>query len=146
MWPCRLRWPGREALRSSLSACQAWADLPPSAWTGRLCRNRFDLGSQFKLDGAEVAEMRVPPSGVVEALDVVADGGSADGAGGEVLEVDMLGLEGGEEALCDGVVVAVAGAAHAGGDSAVYEGLPILVAGVGATPVGVVHQAGRGVA
>jgi hypothetical protein len=98
---------------------------------------------RFKLDRADVAEMRVPAGGVVEALDVVADGGGAEGAGGEILVVDMLRLEGGEEALGDGVVVAVTGATHAGDDPAVDEGLPILVAGVGTTAIGVVEKAPR---
>jgi hypothetical protein len=40
----------------------------------------------------------------------VADGGGAEVASGEVLVVDVLGLERGEEALGDGVVVAVPGA------------------------------------
>jgi hypothetical protein len=50
----------------------------------------------------------VPPGSVVEMLDVVGDGGVSLFARGELLVVDVLGLQRGEEALGDGVVVAVA--------------------------------------
>jgi len=46
---------------------------------------------------------------LVEAIDVVGDRGSGDLAAEEVFVVDVLGLERHEEALGDGVVVAVAG-------------------------------------
>jgi hypothetical protein len=54
--------------------------------------SRWDL--DFKLDRAERGEVRVAPGGVVEALDVVADGGGAAGSDGDVLVVDVLGREG----------------------------------------------------
>jgi hypothetical protein len=49
--------------------------------------------------------MRVPPGGVVEAFDVVADRGGVDGSGGEVLVVDVFGLERGEEALATALIL-----------------------------------------
>ena len=50
--------------------------LPPLLRIAWLCGMSSGLGSQFKLDRADVAEVRVPPGGIVEALDVVADGGA----------------------------------------------------------------------
>src|ERR1700731_1274018 len=80
--------------------------------------------------------------GVVEALDVVGEGGARDVAAGEVLVVDVFGLERREEALGHGVVVAVAGAAHARDQPAAREGGAVVVAGVRAASVGVMQQAG----
>ena len=45
----------------------------------------------------------VPPVGVVEAFDVVEDGGSGLVRGGEAFPVEEFGLEGGEERLGYGV-------------------------------------------
>jgi hypothetical protein len=59
----------------------------------------------------DVAEVGMPPGRVVEAVDVVADRRVGDVAVGVVFVVDALGLQRREEALGDGVVVAVAGTA-----------------------------------
>ena len=61
---------------------------------------------------------------------------------GVVLVVDALGLERREEALGDGVVLAVALAAHARDDAALGERGAVVVARVGAAAVGVVHETG----
>ena len=50
--------------------------------------------------------------GVVEAFDVVEDGGSGLVPGGGAGPVQEFGLEGGEERLGYGVVVGVASASH----------------------------------
>ena len=50
--------------------------------------------------------------GVVEAFDVVEDGGAGLVAGGGAGPVQEFGLEGGEERLGYGVVVGVASASH----------------------------------
>src|SRR5215203_3730793 len=67
--------------------------------------------------GAEVAQGGVPPAGVVEALQVIEDRRAGLGAGGEPGPVQQLAFQGGEEALGDRVVIAVADRAH-GGDQA----------------------------
>src|SRR5512140_3543354 len=87
--------------------------------------------------------MRVAAEWVVEVVDVVADGIDR-GVAGIALVVDQLRLERGEEALCDGVVPAVAGATHAGDDAVHLKGPAIVLAGVRAAAVGVVHEAAGG--
>jgi hypothetical protein len=74
-------------------------------------------------------------------FDVVADGRGAEVASGEVLVVDVFGLERREEALGDSVVVAIAGAAHAHRDCMGGQDAAVVVAGVRATSVGVMHEA-----
>ena len=54
-----------------------------------------------------VSDGRVPPPGVVEAFDVVEDGGAGLVADGEAGPVEEFGLEGGEERLGYGVVVGI---------------------------------------
>jgi hypothetical protein len=56
------------------------------------------------------------------------------------MAVDEFGFEGGEEALGDGVVVAVADAAHRGRDPGIAQLLPEGERGVLAAMVAVVHQ------
>jgi len=67
----------------------------------------------FKLGRREVAEGGVSALAVVEGLDVLEDGGLGLPSGAPGLTMEQLGLEGGEEALGDGVVPAGAGAANA---------------------------------
>jgi hypothetical protein len=59
----------------------------------------------------------MPASGVVEAFDEVEAGGLGLGAGGEVVPVEQLGLQRGEEALGDGVIEAVCDAAGRGANA-----------------------------
>src|ERR1700744_2328461 len=84
----------------------------------------------------------MPPGRVVEAVDVLVDRRPADVVVGVVLMVDPLGLQRREEALGDGVVIAVAGATHARDDSPLGERGPVVVAGVGAAAIGVVYESG----
>ena len=55
----------------------------------------------------------MPSLDVVEVVDVVADGGGRRLVGGVALMVDEFCAQGGEEALGDGIVPAIASAAHA---------------------------------
>jgi len=64
-----------------------------------------------------VAEAGVQPSAVVEHFDVVGDGEAGPGAGVEAVVVEHLVLQGGEEALGDGVVPAHPGPPDAGPDA-----------------------------
>ena len=68
----------------------------------------------FEVDGALIAQRGVPPREIVEAFDVVEDVGTRIVPGTVRLPMAPFDLQGGEEALHDGIVVAVGGAAHAG--------------------------------
>src|SRR5690606_6061122 len=65
----------------------------------------------------DVAQRRVPPAGVVEALDKVEHGHLGLGLGPEPLLIEELALECGEEALAHRVVVRIADRAHRGPDA-----------------------------
>src|SRR6188508_2522263 len=67
----------------------------------------------FELGRREVAEGGMAALAIVEGLDVLEDGGPGLLAGGPGLAMEQLGLEGGEEALGDGVVPTGAGTADA---------------------------------
>src|SRR5918997_256153 len=97
----------------------------------------------FELGWREVAEGGMAALAVVEGLDVVEDGGPGLLAGPPGLSVEQLGLEGGEEALGDGVVPTGAGAADALADLPVGQAGGVGVGEVLGTPVGVVDPAGR---
>src|SRR3954454_19005072 len=70
------------------------------------------VGDRLELRWGEKAERGVPAAAVVEDLDVLEDLGAQLGLGWPAAAVDELLLQGREEALGDGVVVAVAAAAH----------------------------------
>src|SRR5215217_3176200 len=70
------------------------------------------VGNRLELRWGEKAERGVPAAAVVEDLDVVEDLVAQLGLGWPAAAVDELFLERREEALGDGVVVAVAAAAH----------------------------------
>ena len=90
------------------------------------------------------AEGRVKAGSVVEALDVIEDGGGRFIAGGEVAAVDQLMFEGAPERFHGGVVVAVAPAAH-GGDAAVLgQRGPIVCTGILASTIRVMKHTGTG--
>src|SRR5271169_3726694 len=86
----------------------------------------------------------MPPTRVVEVLEVVTDRDQCSVPGLVALVVDELGAERGEEALCGGVVPAVTSSAHAGDDASVSKRAGVLVARVGAPAVRVVHEAALG--
>src|SRR5262245_42048124 len=84
--------------------------------------------------------MRVPPNGVVEALEVVADGRNRCSAGCVAFVVDEFGAEGREEALRHGIVPAVASSAHARDDAVPVQQLPVTITCIGAAAVRVVNE------
>ena len=59
---------------------------------------------------------------------------------------DLFALEGFDKALAGGIVVGCGGAAHAGQDGVVFEHVEVLLRRILDAAVGVVHQAGRGLA
>ena len=59
------------------------------------------------------------------------------------VHVDLLPLEGLDEALAEGVVVGIAGTAHAGQDAVEFKQRGVLLGSVLDAAIGVVHQAGR---
>jgi hypothetical protein len=54
----------------------------------------------------------VKSGAVIEGLDVIEDGGTSSGAGGEAVVIDQFVFEAAPEGLDKGVIVAVAFAAH----------------------------------
>jgi len=66
----------------------------------------------LEVDRRDLAEGRVAPARVVEALDEVEDGHPGLGLGAEALTVEQLALERGEEALAECVVVRIADRSH----------------------------------
>src|SRR3954451_17471049 len=70
------------------------------------------VGDRLELRWGEISERGVPALAVVEDLDVLEDRAAQVGLGWPAAAVDELLLQGREEALGDGVVVAVAAAAH----------------------------------
>src|SRR5215207_414196 len=75
------------------------------------------VGDRLELRRGEKSERGVPAAAVVEDLDVLEDLGAQLGLGWPAAAVDELLLQGGEEALGDGVVVAVAARSHRLGDA-----------------------------
>ena len=67
---------------------------------------------------------RVPSPGVVEARDVLELGESGVGPGSKALAMEQFAFQAGEEALAQGIVVAVTYRTHRGSD----RGLPALIA------------------
>src|SRR5918996_3910789 len=97
----------------------------------------------FELGRRAVAEGGMAALAVVEGLDVLEDGGPGLLPGGPTLAMEQLGLEGGEEALGDGVVPAGAGAADALADVLLGQAGRVGVGEVLGAPVGVVYRARR---
>src|SRR4051794_40310205 len=96
----------------------------------------------FEVGGREVAEGGMAALAIVEGLDVLEDRGPGLLPGGPALAVEQLGLEGGEEALGDGVVPAGAGAADALADLPVGQPARVGVGEVLGAPVRMMDQAG----
>src|SRR5262245_8543769 len=93
----------------------------------------------FEVDGAEPIEVRVSPPSVVE-VDVIADVLHRVLSGPVLPAFDSLAFEAAEEALDDGVVVAIASAAHARYGLGFLEPLAVLVGRVLATTIRVVQE------
>src|SRR6476469_9073216 len=74
------------------------------------------VGDRLVLRWREIPERGVSASAIEEDLDVLEDLRAQFGLGGPAVAVDELLLKRGEEALGDGVVVAVTLAAHRLGD------------------------------
>src|SRR3954452_19064369 len=70
------------------------------------------VGDRLELRWGEISEREVPAPAVVEDLDVLEGRAAQVGLGWPTAAVDEFLLQGREEALGDGVVVAVAAAAH----------------------------------
>ena len=81
---------------------------------------------------------------VVKDFDEIEDGLARLGPGVEMAAVDEFVFEGAPEGLHGGIVVAVAFAAHGGDGLDVLAGVAIVLAGVLNAPVGMKHQACRG--
>src|SRR5213595_3065442 len=71
----------------------------------------------FKVDRALVVKTGVESGAVVEGLDVIKDGGTGLGAGGEAMVIDQFVFEGAPEGFDEGIIVAVAWTTH-GSDQA----------------------------
>ena len=79
---------------------------------------------------------------IIEAFDVIEDGGAGLVAGGKVTPVDQVQFEGAPEAFPGGVVIAVAAAAHRGDQTSLTQRSPVTVAGVLDAAIGVEEQIG----
>ena len=66
---------------------------------------------------------------VIKSLDVIKDGATRLGKGGEALVVDDFVFKAAPEGLDEGVVVAVAFATHGGDEAVLGEDLPVSGAG-----------------
>src|SRR5260370_25969935 len=92
-------------------------ELPRFRGRGPALGLRDDGVSLFIADRRQIVQTRMPAVRVVTALDEVEDGHPGLGLGGEAAPVQQLALEGGEEALTEGVVIGVAHAAHGRADT-----------------------------
>ena len=63
----------------------------------------------------------MPADGIVEALNVVRDRGVCDPVTGKISPFDVLGFQRREEALGDGIVIAITWSAYAGDDVSATE-------------------------
>ena len=84
--------------------------------------------------------------GIVEAFDVIEDGGAGLVVRGERLAINQLPFEGAPEAFHGGVVVAIALAAHGGDETRPGEGVTIIGGGILDPAIGVAEEFGRGLA
>ena len=85
----------------------------------------------------------MPAAAVIEGLDVIEDHKPCGGFGGRDGVVEAFGLEGGDEALGQRVVVGVALAAHAGRDVPGSEPLLERGGGILAAAIAVMDQTGE---
>src|SRR4051812_36522237 len=146
-----LTWPTRYSARST--GPDRFRNFPELAVQARF-RGRFGLaslqwrafgglcGPPFELHRAEEVERGVAPDGVVESLDVTADGVCSLGPGLEDGAPDELGFQRLEERLHHGIVETVAPARH-GNPEAVRPELGLIRRrAILAASVGVVDQPG----
>src|SRR5699024_3514786 len=107
----------------------------------------FDHGSgglMLELVWAQIAQGRMQASGVVDLLDEAGQSGGDLLEGRVIRDVDVLDLEGLEEALGLGVVVRVAAAAHRADEAMRREQGAVLCGGVLRAAIGVEDAAGPG--
>ena len=71
----------------------------------------------FEAERRTVTEGAVTAVGIVEGLDVIENQETGGSAGGRDLAAEAFGLEGGDEAFGQGIIVGIARAAHAAGDA-----------------------------
>src|SRR5215212_721413 len=98
--------------------------------------------TELEVGRGEVAEGGMAALAVVEGLDVLEDGRLCLLPGGPGLTVEQLGLEGGEEALGDGVVPTGAGATDALAQVVGSQPVGVGTGQVLGAPIRVVDQAG----
>lgn len=98
----------------------------------------------LKVDGALVAQRRMPPREIVEALDVVKDVGACLVTRAVLAPVTALDLHRGEETLHDGVIPDIPGATHAARDPELREHPLKLLAAVLTPLIGVVSKDAAG--
>lgn len=60
----------------------------------------------------EIAQRRVPPLGIIEALNVVKERGACVGWGAKRVAREEFALQGGKEGFGDGVIITITDAAH----------------------------------
>src|ERR1044071_8539716 len=117
--------------------------LAPIPWTPKLRCTCLLHELMFEVNRTEIAIVRMPPSRIVEALDVLA-GGALDVLRVVPARVELeLEGEGREEALGHRVVPAVPLAAHARPDGVALEQRSVLSARVVNATVAVMDHAGR---
>ena len=97
----------------------------------------------FEVDWREIADGGVSSARIVETFDEVEDGEARLLEAGEVASQDEFTLEGGEEALTEGVVVAVPDAAHRGPDAGAMAAVPEGQRGVLTALIGVMDDIDR---
>jgi hypothetical protein len=91
----------------------------------------------FKADGAAVGKTGVESGAVVKGFDVIEDGGTSCGVGGEALMIDQFVFESAPEGLDKGIIVAVAFATHGSEQTVLSEKLSVCSAGELSSPIGV---------
>ena len=91
----------------------------------------------FKIGWALVVKTGVESGAVVEGLDVIEDGGTSFGEGGETVVVNQFIFEATKKAFDKSVIVAVAFASHGSGQIVLSEELAISGTGELATAIGV---------
>ena len=84
--------------------------------------------------------------GIVEAFDVIEDGGAGLVMRGELLAINQLPFEGAPEAFHGGVVVAIALAAHSGDEAGPGQGMAVISGGILDPAIGVAEEFGGGLA
>ena len=116
------------ALKNSQRVPTSWSAVPAS----------------FELLRGLVSQGGVEPEPVVIMLDELFEVGVQLVDVLVFVYIDLLPLEGLDEALAEGIVVRIAGAAHAGQDAVDVQKRRVLLGSVLDAAIGVMHQAGAG--